>query len=138
MISLCSIIESNSYLRSPHSKQINLGLLWGTQIGATCTSAFPSPHSKQTINSYFITFLGVHAFGNVAFDNEVVMTDDGASSLRRLMSPLSQNKGYPLFWVPRGYRATRTTAFLLPKANRQVLVYFGDPIFLQTDTVLNW
>ena len=35
MISLCSIIESNSYLRSPKSKQINLGLLLGTQIGAT-------------------------------------------------------------------------------------------------------
>ena len=37
------------------------------------------------------------AFGNeiarmisLAFDNEVVLTDDFASSLRRLMSPLSQ------------------------------------------------
>ena len=33
-------------------------------------------------------------------------------------------------------RATYTSALLLPKANRQVLVYFGDPIFLQTDKVL--
>ena len=32
MISLCSIIESNSYLRSPKSKQINLGLLLGTRF----------------------------------------------------------------------------------------------------------
>ena len=28
-ISLCSIVESNSSLRFPHSKQINPGLLWG-------------------------------------------------------------------------------------------------------------
>ena len=33
-------------------------------------------------------------------------------------------------------RILNSTAFLLPKANRQVLVYFGDPIFLQTDIVL--
>ena len=34
MISLCSIIESNSYLRfsSPKSKHINLGLLLGTRF----------------------------------------------------------------------------------------------------------
>ena len=36
----------------------------GEELRATCTSAFPSPHDKQTINPYLITFLGVYAFGN--------------------------------------------------------------------------
>ena len=43
------------------------------------------------------------AFGNVAFDNKVVLTDDVASSLRRLMSPLSQKQTDEIlvcFWVP--------------------------------------
>ena len=37
-----------------------------------------------------LLFRGRTAFGNVAFDNEVVLIDDFASSLRQLMSPLSQ------------------------------------------------
>ena len=41
-----------------------------------------------------------------AFGNEIAQTDD--------------------FVI---VEATRTSALLLPKANRQVLVYFGDPIF---------
>ena len=45
------------------------------------------------------------AFGNGAFDNKVVLTDDFVSSLRRLMSPLSQKQTDEIlvyFWVPRG------------------------------------
>ena len=105
---------------------------------------------------------------SLAFNNEVVLTDDRASSLRRLMSPLSQNKAIVYFGYPEGIgqlvpplsfspkqtdkswfvafgneiaqtddrafgdeiaqtddnvivEATRTSAFLLPKANRQSL-----------------
>ena len=39
---------------------------------------------------------------SLAFDNEVVLTDDFASSLRRLMSPLSQNKAIVYFGYPEG------------------------------------
>ena len=49
-------------------------------------SSIQNPAYRLTI--FFFIF--ATAFGNVAFDNEVVLTDDFASSLRRLMSPLSQ------------------------------------------------
>ena len=136
------------------------------------------------------TYPSVLAFGNevarmisLAFDNEVVLTDDGAfgnevarmislcsiiESNSYLRSPKSKQTkswftfGHPIKNPTHIHRpiksqflrnvafgneiaqtddfviveATRTSALLLPKANRQVLVYFGDPIFLQTDTVL--
>ena len=65
------------------------------------------------------------AFGNVAFDNKVVLTDNVAFG-----NEIAQTDDFVIV------EATRTSAFLLPKANRQVLVYFGDPIFLQTDEIL--
>ena len=56
-----------------------------------------------------LLFRGRAAFGNeiarmisLAFDNEVVLTDDFASSLRRLMSPLPQNKTIVYFGFPEG------------------------------------
>ena len=61
----------------------------------------------------------------VAFNNEVVLTDDTAFG-----NEIAQTDDSVIV------EATRTSAFLLPKANRQVLVYFGDPIFFQTDIVL--
>jgi hypothetical protein len=57
------------------------------------------------------------AFGNEvarmisrAFNNKVALTDDVASSLRRLMSPLSQNKRAVYFGYPEGIGATCTSA----------------------------
>ena len=48
---------------------------------------------------------------SLAFDNEVVLTDDGASLLRRLMSPLSQKQTDEIlvyFWVDRPLRPAGT------------------------------
>ena len=47
-----------------------------------------------------------------AFDNEVVLTDDFASSLRRLMSPLSQKQTDEIlvyFWADRPLRPVGTS-----------------------------
>ena len=48
--------------------------------------------------------MDIHCNSLVAFDNKVVKTDDVASSLRRLMSPLSQKQTddkYILNYLPR-------------------------------------
>ena len=77
---------------------------------------------------------GGGAFGNevarmilLAFDNEVVLTDDGASSLRRLMSPLSQNKAIVYFGYPEGIGQLIPPLF--PIANRRSLGLLWGPRF---------
>ena len=81
------IVEATRTSALPHSKQINLGLLWG-----------PRFESKQMINSYLITFLGVHAFGN-----EIAQTDDFVivEATRTSALPHSKQINLGLLWGPR-------------------------------------
>ena len=79
-----------------------------------------------------LLFRGRAAFGNeiarmisLAFDNEVVLTDDFASSLRRLMSPLPQNKTIVYFGFPEGIG--QLVPPLSQKQTDNVLVCFWVP-----------
>ena len=106
------IVEATRTSALPHSKQINLGLLWG-----------PRFESKQMINSYLITFLGVHAFGN-----EIAQTDDFVivEATRTSALPHSKQINLGLFWgtiitIGRTLRVCSGGPDL--KANRQSAQY---------------